>query len=116
MDKKWIASLILASGVAVGCDSTNDDDVYPDQNMPDSQSLTDPYGNVYSPIKGDTTGSGQPRDLRTGGAITGNDVTPREKLEKSTRENTPPPTDDRPRSDPGPGIPTGPDPSPPTPR
>ena len=39
----------------------------------------------YSPIPGDTTGDGLRRDMRTGGAITGSDVTPSEQLKDSNR-------------------------------
>ena len=43
----------------------------------------------YAPIPGDTTGDGLPRDRRTGGAITGPDVTPAERINESdkTRSN-----------------------------
>jgi hypothetical protein len=43
----------------------------------------------YAPIPGDTTGDGLRRDMRTGGAITGPDVTPSERINDSdkTRSN-----------------------------
>src|SRR5947207_14920943 len=39
----------------------------------------------YAPIPGDTTGDGLRRDMRTGGAITGSDVTPSEQIKDSNR-------------------------------
>src|SRR3954469_9684939 len=43
----------------------------------------------YTPVVGDTTGDGLPRDRRTGGGITGGDVTPSEKINNNdkTRSN-----------------------------
>jgi hypothetical protein len=43
----------------------------------------------YTPVLGDTTGDGMPRDRRTGGGITGSDVTPAEKVNNNekTRSN-----------------------------
>ena len=41
----------------------------------------------YTPVVGDTTGDGMPRDRRTGGGVTGQDVTPHEKINtEKTRE------------------------------
>ena len=43
----------------------------------------------YTPVVGDTTGDGMPKDRRTGGGITGGDVTPAEKINNNdkTRSN-----------------------------
>lgn len=43
----------------------------------------------YSPVLGDTTGDGLPKDRRNGGGITGSDVTPSEKVNQTdkTRSN-----------------------------
>ena len=43
----------------------------------------------YTPVLGDTTGDGLPKDRRNGGGITGQDVTPAEKVNNNekTRQN-----------------------------
>ena len=43
----------------------------------------------YTPVVGDTTGDGSPRNRRTGGGITGGDVTPAERINNNdkTRSN-----------------------------
>jgi len=42
----------------------------------------------YTPVVGDTTGDGLPRDRRTGGGITGSDVTPSERINNTEKTRT----------------------------
>jgi hypothetical protein len=42
----------------------------------------------YTPVIGDTTGDGMPRDRRTGGAVTGTDVTPAERVNNNDKTRT----------------------------
>ncbi|HEV8604801.1 MAG TPA: hypothetical protein VGQ99_05515 [Tepidisphaeraceae bacterium] len=42
----------------------------------------------YAPVMGDTTGDGLRKDMRTGGGITGKDVTPAERVNENDKTRT----------------------------
>ncbi|MGE5609682.1 MAG: hypothetical protein ACM359_10540 [Bacillota bacterium] len=90
-----LATAILAGGFLTGCCCHHHhDDDYADRHRchkgPEkayrqegdlaTQDWVELRKSPYSPILGDTTGDGLPRDMRTGGGITGNDVTMYDRL------------------------------------
>lgn len=75
-----LAGLFVAAALVAGC-AEERDEYYGSQNMRSDPMLTDPYRNTYPVVPGQTTGDGLPVDKRTGGAIEGRDVTPRERIE-----------------------------------
>jgi hypothetical protein len=84
-----LAAAILAGGFLTGCcchDHDHDhaacdhhhhgpEKAYRQEGDLATQDWNEIRKSPYSPILGDTTGDGLPRDMRTGGGITGNDVT-----------------------------------------
>ena len=74
-----LVALFAAATLAAGC--ADRDEYYGGENMRSDPLLTDHYRNTYPVVPGQTTGDGLPVDKRTGGAIEGRDVTPRERLE-----------------------------------
>lgn len=76
-----LAGLFVATTLGLAGCAEDRDEYYGSENMRSDPLLTDPYRNTYPAVPGQTTGDGTPVDKRTGGAITGRDVTPRERLE-----------------------------------
>src|SRR5687767_3881861 len=92
MKTKFMAATLIAGLLASGCASDTDPDnggVYGARQEGDL--MADPGRDVerpYTPVLGDTTGDGMPRDRRTGGGITGTDVTPAERTDNNQRTRT----------------------------
>ena len=83
-----LGGLVLATLVTVGC-QTNDYELE-EETRPVSRrtspaaetAKSDPkLSQPYSPVKGQTTGDGSRVDMRSGGSITGTDVTSGERIE-----------------------------------
>jgi len=92
MTNKLFASVCMLGLLASGC-ATNDDTkeggVYGARQ--EGNLDASPQRDVqqpYTPVVGDTTGDGLPKDRRNGGAITGQDVTPSEKINNSEKTRT----------------------------
>ena len=80
--------LILLTAVASAlCIAGCADDAGTYRAPPPHDQLDDPYRTTYSPVPGHTTGGGLPRDMRTGGGITGSDVPPSTRLEKERMQD-----------------------------
>jgi hypothetical protein len=94
MKNKTVAAALIAGLLASGCASYEDTD--PDNGgvygaRQEGNLDAAPQRDVnqpYTPVLGDTTGDGAPRDRRTGGAITGDDVTPAERANQNQRTNS----------------------------
>ncbi|HEX2973418.1 MAG TPA: hypothetical protein VHP11_13870 [Tepidisphaeraceae bacterium] len=105
----WLAATVLTGGFLGGCCCHHHHDQEPRQAFRQegdlaTQDWTELTKGPYSAILGDTTGGGLPRDVRTGGGITGNDVTVYQRLKaKQARQ---------PSDDPPPDFPSAPPPSP----
>jgi hypothetical protein len=92
-NKAWMILAIAAGGLAAGCANNDLEDrgaTRQEGNLSARPGVDEPQ-RPYSPVMGDTTGGGQPRDLRTGGGAVGPDVTPQEQIDEKirTRTNTP---------------------------
>jgi len=93
MTNKLFATVCVLGLLTSGCASHDDTDqggVYgarQEGNL-DAQPGRD-VQQPYTPVLGDTTGDGLPKDRRNGGGITGPDVTPAEKINNTdkTRQN-----------------------------
>jgi hypothetical protein len=99
MTHKLFTTVCALGLLASGCASPNDNDYDYDPGRGGVYGARQ-EGNIdaapgrdvrepYTPVMGDTTGDGLPRDRRTGGGITGQDVTPSERIENNekTRSN-----------------------------
>jgi hypothetical protein len=93
MTNKLFTTVCVLGLLASGCashDDTDDNGIYGARQEGDIQAA--PNRDVqqpYTPVLGDTTGDGLPKDRRTGGGITGSDVTPQERINNTekTRSN-----------------------------
>jgi hypothetical protein len=89
---KYLAATLITGLLASGCASDTDPDnggVYGARQEGNLDAA--PGRDVqqpYTPVLGDTTGDGLPKDRRTGGAITGSDVTPAERLNQNEATRT----------------------------
>jgi hypothetical protein len=94
MTNKLFTTVCVLGLLSAGCathDDTREDGVYgarQEGNL-DAQPQRD-VQQPYTPVLGDTTGDGLPKDRRNGGGITGQDVTPSERINNNdkTRSNT----------------------------
>src|SRR5881397_1994366 len=106
MTNKVFTTVCVLGLLASGCASHDDTDeggVYgarQEGNL-DAQPGRD-VQQPYSPVLGDTTGDGLPHDRRNGGGVTGQDVTPRERINNSDRTQ---------QNDPTPSVGSGPGPT-----
>src|SRR5688572_16964715 len=101
----WMMLAALSAGV-VGCASDDLDDNGATRQEGDVNISGDTVNQrSRSAVLGETTGDGRPRDQRTGGAVTGDDVAPAERLDDARRVREAAPTGNT-----GP-IPVDPEPS-----
>ena len=97
MTNKFFATVCVMGLMACGCATHEETDHDADRagvygarqegNL-DAQPQRD-VQQPYTPVLGDTTGDGLPKDRRNGGGITGQDVTPSERINNTekTRSN-----------------------------
>lgn len=82
----WIILAALSAGMLAGCASDDLDDSGATRQEGDIHTSDEGINQrARSPLLGDTTGGGQPRDLRTGGGTTGSDVPAGERLDEARR-------------------------------
>ena len=96
MTNKHFAAVCVLGLLASGCASHDDPDHDADRSgvygaRQEGNLDATPGRDVrepYTPVMGDTTGDGLPRDRRTGGGITGQDVTPSERINNNEKTRT----------------------------
>ena len=82
----------LSMGMLAGCANDLDDNGAVRQEGDINTRGEVIHQRAQSPVLGETTGDGQPRDMRTGGGVSGNDLPASESLENRRRVNQADPT------------------------